>query len=69
MEIRGAIEGFYGKPWSMDDRTRHLEFLGRMKANTYVYSPKDDPFARDRWREPYPAATIAALPVTAAELL
>lgn len=61
MPIRGTIEGFYGKPWSMDDRTRHLEFLGRMKANTYVYSPKDDPFARDRWREPYPAATIAAL--------
>ena len=61
MPIRGTIEGFYGKPWSMEDRTKHLNFLGQMKANTYVYSPKDDPFARDKWRDPYPAATLSAL--------
>ncbi|MDQ1229963.1 beta-N-acetylglucosaminidase domain-containing protein [Sphingomonas sp. SORGH_AS_0879] len=61
MPMRGTIEGFYGKPWSMEDRTRHLNFLGQMKANTYVYSPKDDPYARDKWREPYPAATLSAL--------
>lgn len=66
MPIRGTIEGFYGKPWSMTDRTRHLEFLGRMKANTYVYSPKDDPFARDKWRDPYPADTLSALGTLAA---
>lgn len=61
MPIRGTIEGFYGAPWSMADRTRHLDFLATVKANTYVYSPKDDPFARDRWREPYPADTLTAL--------
>jgi len=61
MPMRGTIEGFYGKPWSMEDRTRHLNFLGQMKANTYVYSPKDDPYARDKWRDPYPAATLSAL--------
>jgi len=61
MPIRGTIEGFYGAPWSMADRTKHLDFLATVKANTYVYSPKDDPYARDRWRDPYPAATIAAL--------
>ncbi len=61
MPIRGTIEGFYGAPWTMADRTRHLDFLASVKANTYVYSPKDDPFARDRWREPYPAETLAAL--------
>ncbi|WP_242182125.1 beta-N-acetylglucosaminidase domain-containing protein [Sphingomonas sp. CARO-RG-8B-R24-01] len=61
MPIRGTIEGFYGKPWSMADRTQHLDFLATVKANTYVYSPKDDPFARDRWREAYPAATLASL--------
>ncbi|NUU48385.1 beta-N-acetylglucosaminidase [Sphingomonas zeae] len=66
MPIRGTIEGFYGKPWSMTDRTKHLDFLGQMKANTYVYSPKDDPFARDKWREPYPAATLAGLGTLAA---
>ncbi|MCU6455881.1 beta-N-acetylglucosaminidase domain-containing protein [Sphingomonas sp. A2-49] len=61
MPIRGTIEGFYGAPWSMADRTRHLDFLATVKANTYVYSPKDDPYARDRWREAYPAATLTAL--------
>ncbi|WP_236559193.1 beta-N-acetylhexosaminidase family protein [Sphingomonas sp. T1] len=61
MPMRGTIEGFYGKPWTMADRTKHLEFLATVKANTYVYSPKDDPYARDRWREAYPAATLSAL--------
>ncbi|KQQ83912.1 beta-N-acetylglucosaminidase [Xanthomonas sp. Leaf131] len=61
MPIRGTIEGFYGAPWSMTDRTKHLEFLARTKANTFIYSPKDDPYARDRWREAYPAATLKAL--------
>lgn len=61
MPIRGTIEGFYGKPWSMSDREKHLGFLATVKANTYIYSPKDDPYARDRWREDYPAATLAAL--------
>lgn len=61
MPIRGTIEGFYGKPWSMEDRTKHLNFLASVKANTYVYSPKDDPYARDRWREDYPAAILSEL--------
>ncbi|RZL14336.1 MAG: beta-N-acetylglucosaminidase, partial [Pedobacter sp.] len=61
MPIRGTIEGFYGKPWSMEDRTKHLNFLASVKANTYVYSPKDDPYARDRWREDYPATVLNEL--------
>ncbi|QNH15326.1 beta-N-acetylglucosaminidase [Xanthomonas sp. SS] len=61
MAIRGTIEGFYGAPWSMADRAKHIDFLARTKANTYIYSPKDDPYARDRWREAYPAATLKAL--------
>jgi hyaluronoglucosaminidase len=61
MPIRGTIEGFYGAPWSMDDRIKHLDFLATVKANTYIYSPKDDPYARDRWREAYPAATLKEL--------
>lgn len=61
MAIRGTIEGFYGAPWSMQDRAAHLDFLGSVKANTYIYSPKDDPFARDKWREAYPQATLDAL--------
>jgi hyaluronoglucosaminidase len=63
MPVRGTIEGFYGAPWSMTDREKHLDFLATVKANTYVYTPKDDPYARDRWREPYPAATLKELSV------
>jgi hyaluronoglucosaminidase len=66
MPIRGTIEGFYGAPWTMADRTKHLDFLATVKANTYVYSPKDDPYARDRWREAYPAATLSQLGTLAA---
>jgi len=61
LPIRGTIEGFYGKPWSMREREKHLNFLATVKANTFIYSPKDDPYARDRWREPYPDSTLKAL--------
>ncbi|MEO3405576.1 beta-N-acetylglucosaminidase domain-containing protein [Mucilaginibacter sp. CAU 1740] len=61
MPVRGTIEGFYGAPWSMEARKKHLNFLGTVKANTYVYSPKDDPYARDRWREAYPKAVLTDL--------
>ena len=54
MAHRGAIEGFYGSPWTTEERLDHLAFAGRFKLNTYVYAPKDDPYHRDRWREPYP---------------
>ncbi|MBO0805564.1 MAG: beta-N-acetylglucosaminidase domain-containing protein [Nocardiopsaceae bacterium] len=61
MPIRGVIEGFYGPPWSTADRISALRFDGRNKMNTYVYSPKDDPYLRARWREPYPPAKLAVI--------
>ncbi|WP_221567192.1 beta-N-acetylglucosaminidase domain-containing protein [Alkalihalobacillus sp. TS-13] len=61
MPIRGVIEGFYGIPWSHQDRINQIEFYGENKMNTYVYAPKDDPYHRDQWREPYPAEKLAQL--------
>jgi hyaluronoglucosaminidase len=61
MPVRGTIEGFYGAPWSSADRMAHIAFLGSLKANTYVYSPKDDGYARAHWRDPYPATKLAEL--------
>ncbi|MCW3815994.1 beta-N-acetylglucosaminidase domain-containing protein [Micromonospora sp. DR5-3] len=61
MPLRGTIEGFYGPPWTHDERLDQLAFYGDVKANTYVYAPKDDPYHRERWREPYPAAKLAQL--------
>ncbi len=59
--LRGVIEGFYGAPWSHDDRLAQLDFYGRTKQNMYVYSPKDDPYLRERWRDQYPPEQLALL--------
>ncbi|WP_169801419.1 beta-N-acetylglucosaminidase domain-containing protein [Neobacillus drentensis] len=61
MPIRGSIEGFYGAPWSHEDRLRQIAFYGEHKMNSYIYAPKDDPYHREKWKEPYPADKIAEL--------
>ncbi|MCR6489097.1 beta-N-acetylglucosaminidase domain-containing protein [Amycolatopsis sp. OK19-0408] len=61
MPLRGSIEGFYGPPWTTADRLRQIAFLGEVKANTYIYSAKDDTYLRARWRDPYPAEELATL--------
>jgi hyaluronoglucosaminidase len=61
MSHRGAIEGFYGSPWTTDERLDQLVFYGRFKLNTYVYAPKDDPYHRDDWRDLYPPDGLADL--------
>ncbi|NBE52016.1 beta-N-acetylglucosaminidase domain-containing protein [Streptomyces boluensis] len=57
--VRGLTEGFYGTPWTREQRLEQLDFLGRTKQNRYVYAPGDDPYRQARWREPYPAAQRA----------
>ncbi|WP_133162840.1 beta-N-acetylglucosaminidase domain-containing protein [Arthrobacter glacialis] len=61
MSIRGAIEGFYGIPWSHQARLDQLDFYGKHKLNTYIYTPKDDNYLRAKWRDLYPAAELADL--------
>lgn len=52
---RGTVEGFYGEPWSHTDRIEQLRFYGKLKMNTYIYGPKDDPYhSSPNWRESYP---------------
>ena len=58
---RGVVEGFYGTPWSHEHRLRQLDFYGRHKMNVYIYGPKDDPYHRDHWREPYPDTEAARI--------
>ncbi|MEU1226402.1 beta-N-acetylglucosaminidase domain-containing protein [Streptomyces sp. NPDC005828] len=53
---RGITEGFYGRPWTPEQRLAQLDFLGRTKQNRYLYAPGDDPYRQAQWREPYPAA-------------
>jgi hypothetical protein len=59
--LRGVIEGFYGPPWSSADRLSQLDFFASTKQNVYVYSPKDDPYLRAQWRQPYPPAQLAEM--------
>ena len=58
---RGVVEGFYGNPWSHTDRLRQFDFYGKNKLNVYIYGPKDDPYHRNQWREPYPADEAARI--------
>ncbi|MFF7181525.1 beta-N-acetylglucosaminidase domain-containing protein [Streptomyces sp. NPDC008121] len=58
--VRGLTEGFYGRPWSREQRLAHLDFMGRTKQNRYLYAPGDDPYRQTQWRDPYPADQRAA---------
>ncbi|MFB7635348.1 beta-N-acetylglucosaminidase domain-containing protein [Streptomyces sp. NPDC056149] len=59
--LRGVVEGFYGTPWSRAARLDQLDFAARHKMNLYVYSPKNDAYLRQKWRDPYPARQLAQI--------
>jgi len=64
---RGIVEGFYGPPWTTEQRRDQLHFAAGCGLNLYLLAPKDDPFHRARWREPYPAPAAADLGQLGAE--
>lgn len=53
-KIRGFIEGYYGIPWSNEDRKSLMEFGGQFKTTSYIFAPKDDPYHREKWDDLYP---------------
>lgn len=57
--VRGTTEGFYGQPWTQDQRLAQLDFMGRTKQNRLLLAPGDDPYRTSDWREDYPAAQQA----------
>lgn len=59
--MRGVIEGFYGHPWTHQQRLRLIPFLAERGMNTFVYTPKDDPLVRRDWRVAYDGAALARL--------
>ena len=70
IEFRGFIEGFYGVPWSHEDRMNLMKDTSEYKMNTYIYAPKDDPYHRLNWKDLYPekeAKQIAELAKEGAE--
>ncbi|KAJ8377313.1 hypothetical protein AAFF_G00261620 [Aldrovandia affinis] len=49
----GVVEGFYGRPWSIEQRKVLFQWMRRWGLNTYLYGPKDDLKHRLLWREVY----------------
>ena len=58
---RGFIEGYYGNPWSVEDRANLMTWGGYYKLNSYFYAPKDDPKHNANWRELYTEEEIDTL--------
>ncbi|RIX52502.1 hypothetical protein D3P08_13030 [Paenibacillus nanensis] len=59
--FRGFIEGFYGFPWSHEDRISLMRFGGTIKMNSYIFAPKDDKYHNSAWRTLYPAEELAKI--------
>jgi hyaluronoglucosaminidase len=51
----GTIEGFYGRPWTWEEREATIAFLAPHGYRFYLYAPKADVYLRRRWKEPHPA--------------
>ncbi|MCM1289893.1 MAG: beta-N-acetylglucosaminidase domain-containing protein [Corallococcus sp.] len=60
-KYRGFIEGYYGIPWTTDERVELMRFGSNFKTNVYIYAPKDDPYHSSNWRGLYSATDLAEL--------
>lgn len=49
----GVVEGFYGRPWTCDQRKELFSRMRVSSMNTYIYAPKDDMKHRALWRQLY----------------
>ena len=41
---RGFIEGYYGNPWSNENRKELMRYGSELKLTQYYFAPKDDPY-------------------------
>jgi hypothetical protein len=57
----GIIEGFFGLPWSWEERRETVSFLAPYGFSFYLYAPKADAHLRKRWREPHAGVELAEL--------
>ena len=53
IEIKGYIEGFYGRLLDWESRKRIITSLKKNNMNTYFYAPKEDKNHRLNWRNKY----------------
>jgi hyaluronoglucosaminidase len=57
----GIIEGFYGRPWTWQQRADNITFLAPHGYRFYLYAPKADTHLRRHWMQPHPADVAAEL--------
>ena len=50
----GVIEGYYGKPWTWQERVDTMQYLSGFGFQFYMYAPKADVHLRRLWRELHP---------------
>ena len=55
-QYRGIVEGFYGFPYSVEDRLSLMEYMKDNKLNMFVYGPKGDPYHLGNWKDDYPTS-------------
>ncbi len=48
-----CTSGFYGRPWTPDQRVELFDLISSLGLNAYIYAPKDDLKHRAYWRELY----------------
>lgn len=58
---RGFIEGYYGNPWTKQNREDLMRYGGELKLTQYYFAPKDDPYHNAKWRELYPDEKLAEI--------
>lgn len=51
--LLGLVEGFYGRPFTADQRKDLFKKLKKFGHQLYIYAPKDDYKHRASWRELY----------------
>jgi hyaluronoglucosaminidase len=49
----GVLEGFYGRPWTWEQRRAVMERCIPAGMPWYCWAPKSDPLHRKAWREPF----------------
>ncbi len=63
----GLIEGFYGKPWSWENRHHYADFLKQQGYGFYIYAPKSDLKLREHWQQAWTEQEKAKLVALADE--
>jgi hypothetical protein len=52
----GVVEGFFGDPWSWEERKEYAEFFKKAGLNFFLYAPKADSYLRKKWQDDFPEA-------------